>query len=208
MELDFSTLENIERPKKEEETEKTPPPDLALEPLEKLLNSKPCTAKTNTPQSPAGSPQSEESLKGIKGLAHKRKVEQEATAKSIELARKHQEIQEQSREAKFNLFAGIREGEPLPILFLKACDIIAKLTGDALFYDHIKGDLFTIYGNGLTDKSVLNCNLEEAQARLQMLTNAEARETDERAKNRLKQAIEKHQLIVNELLKSITKAHA
>lgn len=203
MELDFSKLESLAIQKNKAETEKTPPPDLALEPLEKLLNRKPCTAKTNTPQSPVGSLQSEESLKGIKGLAHKRKVEQEATARSIELGKQQQQIREQSREDKYNLYMGIREGKPLPLLFLKACDVIAKLTGDKLFLDHIKADMLAIYGNGLADKSVLSYELEEAQNRLQMLCDAEAREADEPTRQRIKQARERHQQFVIELTQKL-----
>ena len=77
------------------------------------------------------------------------------------------------------------------------------MTSNTLFYSQIEADLTAIYGRGLQEKPPLQKELQEAQTRLQRLTEAEKRETGTDSRERIKRAIEAHKRTIAELVTMI-----
>lgn len=88
---------------------------------------------------------------------------------------------------------GLKAGDDISDLFLKAVKAISLMTGDTAFYDVTKKDLLAIYGVGLEKSPVLQIELNETQARLDKLRQAAEREQDTDDIARIKTAIQYHE---------------
>lgn len=77
------------------------------------------------------------------------------------------------------------------------------MTSNSVFYSQIEDDTRSIYGRGLNYKPPLQKELQEAQTRLQRLTEAEKRETETDSRERIKRAIEAHKRTIAELVTMI-----
>ena len=66
------------------------------------------------------------------------------------------------------ILKGIREGEDIYSLFLKATRAIGNMTTDN-FYTQVERELMSIYGDGLRQRPMLQLERDEAARRLQRL---------------------------------------
>lgn len=102
---------------------------------------------------------------------------------------------------------GLKTGEDIYSLFLKAAKVISLMTSDTVFYDVAKKDMIAIYGVGLEKPPVLQIELNEIQARLNNLRQAAERKqgTDDVA--RIKTAIQYHERAAEKIKSKIEKSN-
>lgn len=101
---------------------------------------------------------------------------------------------------------GLKSGEDIYSLFLKAAKVISLMTNNATFYDVARKDLISIYGAGLKESSVMEIELKDVQTRLNKLKQAAEREQDADDLSRIKTAIEYHEKAVERIQKQIAKS--
>lgn len=118
--------------------------------------------------------------------------EQEDHRRSLEVYRTYQENIKTSSTLQTQILKGLKAGEDVYSLFLKAAKAISLMTSNSVFYSQTEEDLKAIYGRGLQEKPPLQIELEEVQGRLQKLIEAEKREKDSNSKERIHRAIQTH----------------
>lgn len=127
--------------------------------------------------------------------------------RSLEVYKAYQDNIKTSSQLQTEILKGIKAGEDIYSLFLKAAKAISLMTSNTAFYSQIEADTRAICGAGLNYKAPLQNELQEAQERLQRLLGAEQRETDAGSKERIKKAIQAHRERIAELEIQIDKAH-
>lgn len=137
------------------------------------------------------------------GLYLKTQREREAEQRSLEVYKTYQENIKTSSQLQTDILKGVKAGEDVFSLFLKAAKAVSLMTSNTVFYSQIEADLTAIYGRGLLYKPPLQKELQEAQTRLQRLTEAEKRETETDSRERIKRAIEAHKRTIAELVTMI-----
>lgn len=149
-----------------------------------------------------------EGLEGqrVKKLYLDAQREREDHRRSLEVYRRYQENTKTSEQLQSEILKGIKAGEDVYSLFLKAAKAISLMTSNSLFYSQAEADLIAIYGRGLQQKPPLQREREEAQKRLQRLLEAEQREQPLDSKERIHRAIEAHRKTIAELGAMIDKA--
>ena len=104
--------------------------------------------------------------------------EQEDHRRNLEVYRTYQENIKTSSTLQTQILKGLKAGEDVYSLFLKAAKAISLMTSNSVFYSQTEEDLKAIYGRGLQEKPPLQIELEEVQGRLQKLIEADKREKD------------------------------
>lgn len=125
--------------------------------------------------------------------------EREAEERSLEVYRTYQENIKTSSQLQTDILKGVRAGEDVYSLFLKAAKVVSLMTSNTVFYSQIEADIKAIYGRGLQEKPPLQKELQEAEERLQRLIEAEKRETQTDSRERIRSAIEAHKRTITEL---------
>lgn len=131
--------------------------------------------------------------------------EQEDHRRSLEVYRTYQENIKTSSTLQTQILKGLKSGEDVYSLFLKAAKAISLMTSNSVFYSQTEEDLKAIYGRGLQEKPPLQIELEEVQGRLQKLIEADKREKDSDSKERIQRAIQAHKNKATELREMIEK---
>lgn len=186
--LDFSGLFTGEPPEKQA-------PESPVEPFLGAGEYKTITG----PKKPAESPP--EGLEGqqAKKLYLDTQREREAHQRGLEVYRAYQENTKASSQLQTEILKGIKAGEDVYSLFLKAVKAISLMTSNKLFYSQIEADIGAIYGRGLQYKPPLQKELQEAQTRLQRLLEAGQKEQPPDSRERIHRAIEAHRKTIAEL---------
>lgn len=140
------------------------------------------------------------------GLYLKTQREREAEQRSLEVYRAYQENIKASSQLQTEILKGIKAGEDVYSLFLKAAKAISLMTSNKLFYTQIEADTRAIYGAGLNYKPPLQHELQDTQERLQRLLEAEQREQPPDSRERIRAAIKAHRAAIERLEDMIAKA--
>lgn len=140
------------------------------------------------------------------GLYLKTQREREAEQRSLEVYKTYQENIKTSSQLQTDILKGVKAGEDVFSLFLKAAKAVSLMTSNTVFYSQIEADLTAIYGRGLQQKPPLQREREEAQKRLQRLLEAEQREQPPDSKERIHRAVEAHRKTIAELGAMIDRA--
>ena len=118
--------------------------------------------------------EAQEAQKVVNPLARAQEIERAAAADAAEVYKRYQENTKRSANRQSEILRGIKQGEPLASLFLKAVDTIAALTDNRVFYETIERDLQAIYGEALHDPGAAGMTAAAIQGRLDRLRTAEA----------------------------------
>lgn len=132
--------------------------------------------------------------------------EREDHQRSLEAYRAYQENTKRSEQLQSEILKGIKAGEDVYSLFLKAAKAISLMTSNSVFYSQIENDTRSIYGRGLNYKPPLQNELQDTQKRLQRLLEAEQREADTDSRERIKRAVKAHREHIAELEAMIARA--
>ena len=174
MELDFSSLFSAPR----EPQEATPAPERVDIPQEPETPAE-ASRETQEPPAPVRCLSLERAAEERQRVADEYKRQQRATIATEAL--------------RTQILKGLRAGEPLPVLFLKALECAGIATGDKVLIDQGKGDFLAVYGIGLQQPEAAAVELGEVRARLDNLERAYKKEwpsVDE--KKRIAAAIRAH----------------
>ena len=134
MELDFTRLNSLafmkkEAPKKPSETLKGEgeykTPIEAKKPLETLT----------------------EGLEGINKLQREADRKKQDIDRSLAICREYQQNIKTSSQLQTEILKGVRAGEDIYSLFLKAVKAISLMTSNTVFYSQLEGDIRAIYMN-------------------------------------------------------------
>lgn len=125
--------------------------------------------------------------------------EREDHKRSLEVYKTYQENIKKSSQLQTDILKGLKAGEDVYSLFLKAAKAISLMTSNSLFYSQAEADLIAIYGRGLQEKPPLQMELQEAQKRLQRLLEAEQGEQPPDSREHIHRAIEAHRKTIAEL---------
>lgn len=101
------------------------------------------------------------------------------------------------------ILKGIQAGEDTAILLLKACEAIAKMTGDETYYRQAEKNIQTVYGIGAHDEAVIKRELQKARDRFNRIQEYAEHEEDAKNKRRLQHAIEQHRKYIINLEESL-----
>lgn len=133
-----------------------------------------------------------------KALIMQSQREAEDHKRTLEVYMTYQENIRKSVQLQTEILKGIKAGEDIYSLFLKAVEAIGCMTSNKLFYTQAEADIKSIYGAGLLEKQPLKLELVEVQTRLQRLTEAQEREQGLDSKQRIGAAIKAHQNRITE----------
>ena len=110
-----------------------------------------------------------------------------------------------SSQLQNEILKGLKLGQDVYTLFLKAVEAVSLMTSDTTFYKIAKEDLIAIYGRGLRDPQPLQIELDEIQERIRQLKEAETTE-DSYTRERLHGAIPFLESRAAELTKLLARA--
>ena len=197
MDLDFSKLYKIAEMDNgganKEAPPPTPPSDLAVE---KILGGS--TGKTIS-ENKNGSQAKFEGVEGSHYLQREVDARQAEKERNLQIYREYQENKRVSGQLKVEILKGLKAGDDINILFLKACEAIGLMTSEKLFIKNVEADLKAVYGIGLLENRPLCIELDETRGRLTKLKAAQEREREVDSALRIKAAIEAHTKRVEQL---------
>ena len=190
MELDFTRLNSLAFMKKE--APKKPSETLKGEGKTPIEVKKPLETLT-------------EGLEGINKLQREADRKKQDIDRSLAICREYQQNIKTSSQLQTEILKGVRAGEDIYSLFLKAVKAISLMTSNTVFYSQIEGDIRAIYGQGLLDPLPLQIELQQVQERLKRLREAEERELEADSRERIKRAVTAHENRIAELEALIAK---
>ena len=201
MELDFTKLNNLafmdfKGIPPEKQTSKTPSEPF-IEP-----------EKYKTP------PKEENALQGqINGLEGIPILQRQADAKkqdidrSLAIYKEYQQNTKTSSQLQNDILKGLKAGEDIYSLFLKATKAISLMTSNSVFYRETEENLKAIYGIGLQEKPPLQMELAALEDRLFHLEEATLWSTGDELL-RIQKAIQAHEERATEIRKTIEKTQS
>ena len=138
-------------------------------------------------------------IEGLGALQRKADQNKAEIDRNLEVYKTYQENIKKSSQLQTDILKGLKAGEDVYSLFLKAAKAISLMTSNSLFYSQAEADLIAIYGRGLQEKPPLQMELQEAQKRLQRLLEAEQGEQPPDSRERIHRAVEAHRKTIAEL---------
>lgn len=137
---------------------------------------------------------SDDMLAKAEAIGQKSPDEQET-----ELYRSYLHNVRQAEMLKDEILLGMKAGDSLASLLLKATTAISRMTDDRNYADQCELYLKSVYGEGIGDEGALALKEQEVRDRLARLEKAE-RETDEiDVKNAIRLSIKAHQARLDRL---------
>ncbi len=132
-------------------------------------------------------------------LAKEQEEQRAATDQAKEVYRCHQENIKKAGALEAEILTGLKKGEPITSLFLKAAEAISLMNGNREFLQQVKADVTTIYGKALGEPGAVKTTRAEVQRRLERLEQAERIIADERERGNIQAAIRAHRLELESL---------
>lgn len=127
--------------------------------------------------------------------------------RSLEVYRTYQANIKASSQLQTDILKGVKAGESIYSLFLKAAKAISLMTSNSVFYSQIEADTRAIYGEGLQEQAPLENELAEVQQRLTKLNAAQSREIEPGSRERIGKAIKAHEEKIARLTDQIERAN-
>ena len=132
-------------------------------------------------------------------LAMQRQEELAEAARGREAYRKYQDNIRASEQYRAEILKGVRAGESIEPLFIKACKVISLMTAEPVFAEQIEQDVLTIYGEGQQAAAPLQMEAEQIQDRLTKMRQALQWEKDQENRRRIQAAVAAHEDRLNKL---------
>lgn len=117
-----------------------------------------------------------EGLQGIPLLQRQADNNKAEKERALSVYREYQQNIQTSAQLQADILKGVRAGEGIYSLFLKAVQAISLMTSNQNFYNQLESDIQTIYGKGLQEPIVLT--IEDIAKRYVKLMEAAEREPD------------------------------
>lgn len=150
-----------------------------------------------------------EGLQGIPILQREADAIKQERERAVAVYGEYQKNIKLSGQLQTDILKGVKRGEDIYSLFLKAVQAISLMTSNTVFYSQLNDDIRAIYGAGLSEPKPLELELEEVQERLQRLREASQRGTEPAdSLQRIERAIQAHEDRTRQLTALITKAQS
>lgn len=183
MELDFSKLENmpVNSPTDERNEEKN----------------------ITTPKNQENATQGD--FEGLQSIKLNR--EQTNYQRTLAIYKEYQENIRRSSTLQTEILKGLKAGESIYSLFLKAMEAIGRMTNIDLLHKQAEEDIKAVYGLGLLEREPLEIERQTVAERLERLQEAEGRagEPDD-SRVRISAAVKAHQQRIEHIDELIKKA--
>lgn len=127
--------------------------------------------------------------------------------RSLEVYKTYQENIKVSSQLQTDILKGVKSGESIYSLFLKAAKAISLMTSNNVFYSQIEADISVIYGEGLQEQEPLKKQLEDTQKRLQRLLEMKERDKEHDSRERISRAIQTHEEKIAQLTEQIQRTN-
>ncbi len=148
-----------------------------------------------------------EGLQGIPILQRQADANKAEKERALAVYREYQKNIKLSGQLQTDILKGVKRGEDIYSLFLKAVQAISLMISKTVFYSQLNDDIRAIYGAGLSEPQPLKLELEEVQTRLEKLRDASTRETEPAdSLQRIERAIQAHEQRATQLKDMIAKA--
>lgn len=150
-----------------------------------------------------------EGLQGIPILQREADVIKKERERAVAVYGEYQKNIKLSEQLQTDILKGVKRGEDIYSLFLKAVQVISLMTSNTVFYSQLNDDIRAIYGAGLSEPKPLELELEEVETRLQRLREVSQRGAEtEDSLQRIERAIQAHEDRTRQLISLITKAQS
>lgn len=203
MELDFTKLNNLALIGFEEITPEKQPSKMPTETLLEPEGYKTPLEEENALQGLT------EGLQGIPILQRQADANKAEKERVLAVYREYQKNIKLSGQLQTDILKGVKRGEDIYSLFLKAVQAISLMISKTVFYSQLNDDIRAIYGAGLSEPQPLKLELEEVQTRLEKLREASKRETEPAdSLQRIERAIHAHEQRATQLKDMIAKAQS
>jgi hypothetical protein len=159
------------------------------------------TERLSTPQIDQIQPQEDFIKKEPYDFFIDRLAQMKASAEEIQA--RHQTARKDSGQVKAEILKGIKSGQDIHLLFLKACEAISIATQDESFYKQADSDITAVYGHGFKNPATIEKEIQETENRLNRLRDAEISESDDNAHKRISNAIKAHEERLTDLRKML-----
>lgn len=146
-------------------------------------------------------------LDGMRRLQRRKEEEKADYDRCLQIYKEYQANITACSQLQADITKAVRAGADPFLLFLKAVEALSKITNNMIFYDQVKNDLLSVYGDGLLYSTPLEWKLEAAKDRLGRLKQALEREGSLEDKNRIQGAIKAHQEEIGRLQQNLEKAN-
>lgn len=143
-----------------------------------------------------------EGLEGIRQLQREADRKKQDIDRSLAIYREYQQNIKTSSQLQNDILKGLKAGEDIYSLFLKATKAISLMTSNSVFYRETEENLKAIYGIGLQEKPPLQMELATVEDRLFHLEEATLWSTGDELL-RIQKAIQAHEERATELKKMI-----
>lgn len=157
---------------------------------------------TENPTSPFNEKDDSEGIRQLQRQADKNKAEAERIK---EVYTTYQNNIKTSGALQTEILKGLKMGEDIYRLFLKAVKAISLMTSNSVFYTQSKQDIRIIYGIGLQEKVPLQLEIKGVETRLKRLQEALISEDDADDRGRIETAIKLHKEKIEKLSNLIVK---
>lgn len=95
------------------------------------------------------------------------KQEQVERERNLAVYKEYQHNIKESGSLRAAILKGVKDGESVITLFLKAAKCISLMTGSKLFYEQIEADVANIYGLGTKEPILLKKEMEELHKKIE-----------------------------------------
>lgn len=132
-------------------------------------------------------------------LARQRQEEIAEAERGRQAYRKYQDNIKAAGQYREEILKGVRAGEAIEPLFIKACRAISLMTAEPLFAEQVEQDVLAIYGEGQQAAVPLQMEARQVQDRLTKMRQALQRETDQKSRRRIQAAVAAHEIKLKNL---------
>ena len=144
---------------------------------------------TENPTNPFNEKDDSDGIRQLQRQADQNKAEAERIK---EVYKAYQNNIKTSGALQAEILKGLKMGEDIYRLFLKAVKAISLMTSNSVFYTQSEQDIKITYAIGLQEKVPLQIELKEVETRLKRLQEALLREDNTDDKRRIETAIKVH----------------
>lgn len=132
-------------------------------------------------------------------LAREQTEQRQAAERAADVYKTHQENIKKAGALESAILKGLKQGEPIPALFLKAAEAMSRMTGNREFYQQAEADLLTIYGFALQEPETAAIEADKIRQRLHKLEQAAEQTADEQEQWSIAAAIRAHRQRLEQL---------
>ena len=146
-------------------------------------------------------------LEGIPILQRQADAKKQDIDRSLAIYKEYQQNIKTSSQLQNDILKGLKAGEDIYSLFLKATKAISLMTSNSVFYRETEENLKAVYGIGLQEKPPLQMELATVEDRLFHLEEATLWSTGDELL-RIQKAIQAHEERATEIRKTIEKTQS